>query len=102
MGLREMASLPVDSLRSGGLWWFTDLTLCDQFYLLPIITSLTLAVTIEVIFWSYFKMYLFCTSNKCSNNLYWNYSSYVVNVFQNISFNVKDFPLSYLISFYGF
>ncbi|XP_014275171.1 mitochondrial inner membrane protein OXA1L isoform X2 [Halyomorpha halys] len=48
MGLREMASLPVESLRHGGLWWFTDLTLCDQFYLLPIITSITLAVTIEV------------------------------------------------------
>lgn len=48
MGLREMTSLPVESLRNGGLWWFTDLTLCDQFYLLPIITSLTLAVTIEV------------------------------------------------------
>ncbi|CAH1390705.1 unnamed protein product [Nezara viridula] len=48
MGLREMANLPVESLRNGGFLWFTDLTLCDQFYLLPIITSLTLAVTIEV------------------------------------------------------
>ena len=48
MGLREMANLPVETLKTGGILWFTDLTLCDQFYLLPIITSITLLVTIEV------------------------------------------------------
>lgn len=48
MGLRAMSNLPVESLREGGLFWFVDLTLPDQFYLLPIITSLTLFVTIEV------------------------------------------------------
>lgn len=48
IGLRQMANLPVDSLRHGGMAWFTDLTLPDQYYLLPVITSLTLWATIEV------------------------------------------------------
>lgn len=48
MGLRQMANVPVDSLRSGGMFWFTDLTLPDQFFLLPIITSTTLWLTIEL------------------------------------------------------
>lgn len=48
MGLREMANVPVDSLRHGGLFWFEDLTVPDQFFILPVITSLTLWLTIEV------------------------------------------------------
>ncbi|KAL1516606.1 hypothetical protein ABEB36_000499 [Hypothenemus hampei] len=48
MGLRQMANVPVDSLRHGGLFWFEDLTLPDQYFLMPIITSLTLWLTIEV------------------------------------------------------
>lgn len=48
MGLREMANAPVESMRYGGLFWFTDLTLPDQFFALPIITSLTMWITIEV------------------------------------------------------
>lgn len=48
MGLRQMANAPVESMREGGLFWFVDLTMPDQFYLLPIITSATLYVTILV------------------------------------------------------
>ncbi|XP_026750020.1 mitochondrial inner membrane protein OXA1L [Galleria mellonella] len=48
MGLRGMANCPVDSMSHGGLWWFTDLTVPDQFFLLPIITSATLYATIEL------------------------------------------------------
>lgn len=43
-----MANLPVESMKAGGFAWFVDLTVPDQFYLLPIITSATLALTIEV------------------------------------------------------
>lgn len=46
--LKDMANLPVESLQTGGLWWFTDLTVPDQFYLLPVLTSLTLWATIEM------------------------------------------------------
>ncbi|EDW69562.1 mitochondrial inner membrane protein OXA1L [Drosophila virilis] len=48
MGLRQMANTPVESMRDGGLFWFTDLTLADPFYLLPVITSATLYLTIEL------------------------------------------------------
>jgi YidC/Oxa1 family membrane protein insertase len=48
IGLRQMANAPVESMRDGGLLWFTDLTVADQFYLLPIITSVTMLATIEV------------------------------------------------------
>ncbi|CAH1179246.1 unnamed protein product [Phaedon cochleariae] len=48
MALRQMTNVPVDSLRTGGLYWFTDLTLPDQYFLLPIITSATLYATIEL------------------------------------------------------
>jgi YidC/Oxa1 family membrane protein insertase len=48
MGLRSMANVPVESMRTGGLFWFSDLTVPDQYYLMPIITSVTMWVTIEV------------------------------------------------------
>lgn len=48
IGLRQMANAPVESLRDGGLFWFTDLTMPDQFFLLPLLTSATLYLTIEV------------------------------------------------------
>jgi len=47
-GLRKMANLPLMSMKDGGIFWFTDLTVADPFYMLPLITSLTLAATIEV------------------------------------------------------
>ncbi|KDR14241.1 mitochondrial inner membrane protein OXA1L [Zootermopsis nevadensis] len=48
MGLRGMANVPVESMRTGGLFWFSDLTVPDQYYLMPIITSFTMWITIEV------------------------------------------------------
>lgn len=48
MGLRGMANCPVESLTTGGLWWFMDLTVPDQYFLLPIITSATMWATIEL------------------------------------------------------
>lgn len=48
MSLRGMTNIPVDSMRTGGLLWFMDLTLPDQYYLLSLITSTTLWITIEV------------------------------------------------------
>uniref|UniRef100_A0A1A9X338 Membrane insertase YidC/Oxa/ALB C-terminal domain-containing protein n=1 Tax=Glossina brevipalpis TaxID=37001 RepID=A0A1A9X338_9MUSC len=48
MGLRSMANTPVESMQQGGLFWFTDLTVADPTFLLPVITSTTLFLTIEV------------------------------------------------------
>jgi len=50
-GLNEMAELPVASMQTGGLLWFTDLTICDPYYALPIMTVSTLLITLEVCRW---------------------------------------------------
>ncbi|XP_076630310.1 OXA1L mitochondrial inner membrane protein [Colletes latitarsis] len=46
LALRQMANLPVESLKTGGLWWFTDLTANDPYYILPIITCTTVFATL--------------------------------------------------------
>ncbi|KAJ2949522.1 hypothetical protein O0L34_g15443 [Tuta absoluta] len=48
IGLRGMANCPVESMTYGGLWWFMDLTVPDQYFLLPVITSATMWLTIEM------------------------------------------------------
>lgn len=48
IGLRRMANLPVMSLTAGGAYWFMDLTIPDPLYILPIITSSTMLLTIIV------------------------------------------------------
>ncbi|KOC65165.1 Mitochondrial inner membrane protein OXA1L, partial [Habropoda laboriosa] len=42
--LRGMANAPVESLKYGGVWWFTDLTIADPYYILPAFTSATLFI----------------------------------------------------------
>ncbi|XP_015110662.2 mitochondrial inner membrane protein OXA1L isoform X2 [Diachasma alloeum] len=46
--LRGMANLPVESMKYGGLWWFENLTAPDPYYLLPLITAGTLALTMRM------------------------------------------------------
>ncbi|KAK7114804.1 mitochondrial inner membrane protein OXA1L-like [Littorina saxatilis] len=48
VGLRQMANLPVESMKTGGIFWFTDLTLPDTFYAMPLMTMVTFMLTIEV------------------------------------------------------
>jgi len=48
IALRSMASAPVESFKTGGLFCFTDLTVCDPYYVLPILTSATLFLSIEM------------------------------------------------------
>ncbi|EZA54730.1 Mitochondrial inner membrane protein OXA1L [Ooceraea biroi] len=48
LALRKMANTPVESLKEGGFWWVTDLTLHDPYYIMPIATSVTMYITIEV------------------------------------------------------
>lgn len=38
----------VPSLKGGGAFWFSDLTTPDSLYLLPVLTSLTFLITVEV------------------------------------------------------
>lgn len=48
VGIRQMANLPVESMATGGIAWFTDLTIPDPYYALPLITMTTFFITIEV------------------------------------------------------
>ena len=48
VGLRGMANLPVESMKEGGMLFFTDLTITQPFYALPLMTALTFWLTIEV------------------------------------------------------
>ncbi|CAL4912208.1 unnamed protein product [Urochloa decumbens] len=38
----------VASLKGGGAYWFTDLTTPDEFFILPVLTSLTFLATVEL------------------------------------------------------
>ncbi|XP_038069016.1 mitochondrial inner membrane protein OXA1L-like [Patiria miniata] len=48
VGLRRMASLPVASMTTGGLWWFTDLTTSDPYYIMPVLASLSMLAVLEL------------------------------------------------------
>ncbi|EFN79417.1 Mitochondrial inner membrane protein OXA1L [Harpegnathos saltator] len=48
LALRKMANLPVESLKQGGFWWMQDLTIHDPYYIMPIVTCVTMYITIEI------------------------------------------------------
>ena len=48
LALRKMATVPIESMKEGGAFWFTDLTVPDPFYVLPIMACLSFMATIEV------------------------------------------------------
>ncbi|XP_069113753.1 mitochondrial inner membrane protein OXA1L-like [Argopecten irradians] len=47
-GLRGMTNLPVESMKTGGLWWFTDITVPDPLFVLPMLTAGTLYMTLRL------------------------------------------------------
>lgn len=46
MGIKRMCSLPVESMSTGGMLWFENLTLADPTYILPTISVLSLLAII--------------------------------------------------------
>ncbi|XP_064384672.1 mitochondrial inner membrane protein OXA1L-like isoform X2 [Halichondria panicea] len=48
IALRRMAAAPVESMKTGGTLWFTDLTQHDPYYVLPFISCGLLLATIEM------------------------------------------------------
>ncbi|XP_050399668.1 mitochondrial inner membrane protein OXA1L isoform X2 [Patella vulgata] len=46
--LRQMSTLPIEGFKDGGIFWFTDLSIPDPVYCLPMLTVATLAATIEM------------------------------------------------------
>merc|ERR1712107_682391 len=45
---RGMANCPVDSMKGGGLSWFSDLTVAYPYYILPLLTSATLFIQFKL------------------------------------------------------
>jgi len=45
--LRKLTGIPVEGLKTGGALWFTDLTLADPYYILPLITSSSMFILLE-------------------------------------------------------
>ena len=48
LAIRNMAKLPVESLTVGGLSWFTDLTVSDPYYILPVLASASILAIVHV------------------------------------------------------
>ncbi|KAG8177932.1 hypothetical protein JTE90_000795 [Oedothorax gibbosus] len=48
MGLRAMAKAPVESMSTGGIFWATDLTVPDPYYITPVIACSTLYIVLKI------------------------------------------------------
>merc|ERR1712096_26276 len=48
IGLRGMAVAPVASMKTGGMLWFTDLTVPDAYLGLPCVCTLAILTTIQL------------------------------------------------------
>ena len=48
IGLRKMALAPLESMKTGGMWWFGDLTIPDPTYALPLIACGLFVMNIQV------------------------------------------------------
>ncbi|CAG8517786.1 12553_t:CDS:2 [Ambispora gerdemannii] len=49
MALRDMCNLPVPGFREGGIAWFTDLTMKDPYFVLPLLSSFGFITIIEAV-----------------------------------------------------
>ena len=48
VAIRRMAAVPVESMKTEGLYWFTDLTVPDPYYILPFMACAAFIATLEV------------------------------------------------------
>uniref|UniRef100_A0A8C4RCK0 OXA1L mitochondrial inner membrane protein n=1 Tax=Eptatretus burgeri TaxID=7764 RepID=A0A8C4RCK0_EPTBU len=48
IALRRMAELPVPSLSTGGCWWFQNLAATDPYYILPVVTAVSMMAVLEM------------------------------------------------------
>lgn len=48
--IKKMVVVNYPGLSSGGILWFPDLTACDSYYILPLISSATLSLVMRVRF----------------------------------------------------
>ena len=48
IAIRRMATVPVESMKTGGMLWFEDLTVPDPYYILPVLACGSFVASIEV------------------------------------------------------
>ncbi|CAI7997800.1 Mitochondrial inner membrane protein OXA1L [Geodia barretti] len=48
IAIRRMAAVPVESMKTGGVFWFTDLTVPDPYYVLPVLACGSFVASIEL------------------------------------------------------
>ncbi len=48
IAIRKMSELPVESLKTGGALWFTDLTVADPYYILPLVSAASIYGMMDV------------------------------------------------------
>ena len=48
IAIRKMAAVPVESMKTGGMLWFQDLTVADPYYILPVLACGCFVASIEV------------------------------------------------------
>ncbi|KAJ1951530.1 hypothetical protein FBU59_000102 [Linderina macrospora] len=48
LALRDLAKVPVAHMETGGLWWFTDLSVMDPTYILPVLSCVGMMGVIEL------------------------------------------------------
>ena len=48
LALRRMATVPLESMKEGGMLWFQDLTVPDPFYILPVLGCASFLAILEV------------------------------------------------------
>ena len=48
IAIRKMAAVPVESMKTGGILWFEDLTTSDPYYILPVLACGSFVASIEV------------------------------------------------------
>eukprot|EP00123_Amoebidium_parasiticum_P018277 comp24157_c1_seq1/m.44006 comp24157_c1_seq1/g.44006 ORF comp24157_c1_seq1/g.44006 comp24157_c1_seq1/m.44006 type:complete len:418 (-) comp24157_c1_seq1:378-1631(-) len=48
LAIKRMAELPVESMKTGGLLWVTDLTIPDPYYILPVASGLSMLASLEL------------------------------------------------------
>ena len=65
IGLRGMANCPVESLSTGGILWFENLTLTDPYYLLPLTTCLTTYFQVRMEEYYCVHLLIFPAQNWC-------------------------------------
>ena len=47
-GIKQICTLPVESICTGGIFWFQNLAATDPYYILPLISASTLFIMIQV------------------------------------------------------